>query len=106
VSKKFFSVICGVLVLCIALTPVVSSASVNPAETNRAVVINRLEQLGATPKQASAAVAMLNTHDLATLAAHPQMIHRAGATDTGRELFWGIVIVLIVVGITAICVNI
>jgi hypothetical protein len=84
---------------------VAASTSVNAAENNRAAVIQRLEQLGATPQQANAQVAMLNAHDLATLAGHPQMIHRAGATDTGREIFWGVVIILVIVGVTAVLYN-
>jgi hypothetical protein len=106
VFRKFFPVIIATIIFSLALTSVAASTSVNQAEINRAAVIHRLEEVGATPKQAEAEVAMLNTHDLATLAAHPEMIHRAGATDTGRELFWGIVIVLVVVGITAAIVAI
>jgi hypothetical protein len=33
------------------------------------------------------------------------MIHHAGATDTGREIFWGVVILLVVVGVTAALAN-
>jgi hypothetical protein len=101
VFRKFVPFISAMIVFSFALTAVAAAKTVNQAEINRAAVIHRLEEVGATPKQAEAEVAMLNAYDLATLAAHPEMIHRAGATDTGRELFWGIVIVLIVVGITA-----
>lgn len=104
--RKFFPILIGLLILSIAFTPITASAAlVSPAEANRAIVVQRLEKLGATPKQAQAQVAMLNQHDLATLAAHPQMIHRAGGSDSGRALFWGIVIVLVVVGITAALSN-
>jgi hypothetical protein len=102
VSRKFIPVICGILVFSIILMPATASAAaLSIANANRQTVIHRLEQLGATPKQAETEVAMLNDHDLATLAAHPQMIHRAGATDTGREVFWGVVILLVIVGATA-----
>ncbi|HWB53966.1 MAG TPA: hypothetical protein VG722_07230 [Tepidisphaeraceae bacterium] len=104
--KSVLPFVCGILILSIAFTPIAASAAATtPAQSNRQLVINRLEQLGATPQQANAEVSMLNQDDLATLAAHPNMIRRAGASDTGRELFWGLIIVGIVVGITALLAN-
>lgn len=105
-KKISIPLISGILILSIAGAPALAAATQqSQQDANRTAVIHRLEQLGATPAQANSEVSMLNQKDLATLAAHPQMIHKAGSKDTGRELFWGCVIILVVVGVTAICAN-
>ena len=105
-SRKPSPFIAGILLFAIATTPALSLASSNDAAArNQQIVTHRLEQLGMPHDQAAARVSRLNQDDLATLAANPNMIHAAGSTDTGRELFWGLVVCGIIVGITALCFN-
>lgn len=101
----WFSCMSMILILTIATSPTICAAAAAAGapehgspiarqniKNDRQAILQRLEKLGANPDQAARSVAMLNQDDLATLAANPRMIQRAGDTDSiTREAFWGCV---------------